>query len=316
MDQHIVTRSYLTAFCDSGLSRPSVWVVDLRQGQIRCAGPRNVATEVDYYSHTMPDGTINDGVEKVLHMVETHAAPILRNLRAGMFSLSSDDRGILAMFTALMLVRVRAFRDRVEALGAQAATALLRTAARLPNYFDERFYQRHGLTTTPEKQQQFREALSQATVTVDHEFSLQYILGAASVLESMLLDMGWTFLVSKGTPFITSDTPVTKTSERVLRRRPVGLKDADIEVTFPISSSVCLLVRWATDLNVRDVGESDVARVNRDRVRYAHEQVFASSQAAARSARAMYTKLRDRGEAHVKPVNLMIAEGEGPPRPV
>ena len=121
--------------------------------------------------------------------------------------------------------------------------------------------------------------------------------------------MGWTFLVSKGAPFITGDTPATKSSVKVDLRRPVGLKDSDIELTFPISPSVCLLARWARDLNVRDVGDPDVARVNRDRVRHAHEQVFASSEAAARSARTIYTKLRDRGEAHVKPVNLMIAEG-------
>src|SRR5207249_12317804 len=63
-----------------------------------------------------------------------------------------------------------------------------------------------------------------------------------------------------------------------LFRSPVGLSDSDIEVTFPISPCVCLLARWADDLTVREVGDAQVARVNRDRVRYAHEQVFASSE--------------------------------------
>jgi len=31
----------------------------------------------------------------------------------------------------------------------------------------------------------------------------------------------------------------------------VLLKDFDIELTFPISPYVCLLARWARDLNVR-----------------------------------------------------------------
>ena len=100
MDQHTVTGSYLAAFCDPGLSRPSVWVVDLRQNKIRCAAPRNVATEIDYYSRTLPDGTLGDGVEKVLARVETEAAPIIKKLRAGAFSLTGDDRGILAIFAS------------------------------------------------------------------------------------------------------------------------------------------------------------------------------------------------------------------------
>ncbi len=306
MDQHTVTRAYLEAFRDPALARPSVWVVDLRQNKIRRAAPRNVATEIDYYSRTLPDGTLGDGVEKVLARVETEAAPIIKKLRAGDFSLTGDDRGILAIFVAFMLVRVQAFRVCVEAFGAEAATALLRTAAGQPDYFEEHFIRRHGLAMTQERAAEYRQAVSQATVTVDHEFSLRYILQSALVLESILSRMGWTFLVSKGAPFITGDTPATKTSTKIDLRRPVGLRDSDIEVTFPISPSVCLLARWANDLKVREVGDAEVAHVNRDRVRYAHEQVFASSEAAARSARTIYTKLRDRGEAHLKPVNLIV----------
>ena len=316
MDQHTVTRSYLAAFCDPGLSRPSVWVVDLRQNKIRRAAPRNVATEIDYYSRTLPDGTLGDGVEKVLARVETETAAIIKKLRAGDFSLTGDDRGILAIFVAFMLVRVRAFRLCVESAGAEVMTAYLRMSAGQPDYFEEHFIRRHGLAMTPERAAEYRQAVSQATVTVDHESSLRYILQSALVLESILSRMGWTFLVAKGVPFITGDTPVTKSSAKVDLRRPVGLSDSDIEVTFPISPSVCLLARWANDLRVRQVGDAEVARVNRDRVRYAHEQVFASSEAAARSARTIYTKLRDRGEAHVKPVTFMIAEGDRAPRPV
>jgi hypothetical protein len=155
--------------------------------------------------------------------------------------------------------------------------------------------------------------VSEATVTVDHEFSLRYILQSALVLEEMLSRMGWTLLITKGGPFIIGDTPATKSSPKVDLRRPVGLRDSDIEVTFPISPSVCLLVCWTNDfLRVREVGDSEVAHVNRDRVRYAHEQVFASSEAAARSARTVYTKLRDRGEAHVKPVNMIVLQDERP----
>ncbi len=311
MDQHTVTRAYLEAFRDPALPRPSVWIVDLRQGKIRCAAPRNVATEVDYYSRTLPDGTLGDGVEKVLARVETEASPILKKLRTGDFSLTDDHRGILALFIGLMFVRVRAFRLCVESAGAEVMTAYLRMSAGLPDYFEEHFVRRHGLVMTPERAAEYREAMSQATVTVDHEFSLRYILQSALGLESILSRMVWTFLIAKGTPFITGDAPATKSSAKVDLRRPVGLSDSDIEVTFPISPGVCLLARWTGDLTVREVGDAQVARVNRDRVRYAYEQVFASSEAAARSARTIYTKLRDQGEAHVKPVNLIVLPGHG-----
>jgi hypothetical protein len=312
MDQHIVTRAYLEAFRDPALPRRSLWVVDLRQGRIRCAAPRNVATEVDYYSWTRPDGTLSDGVEKILARVETVSAPILKKIRAGDFSLTADDRSNLALFISLMFVRVRAFRLCVENAGADVMTAYVRFSAGRPDYFEEHFIRRHGLAMTAERAAEYREAMSQATVGVDHEFSLRYILQSALALESILSRMGWTFLVSKRDPFITGDTPATKSSEKVDLRRPVGLRDSDIDVTFPISPSVCLLARWTNDLRVREAGDAEVARVNRARVRYAHEQVFASSEAAARRARTVYTKLRDRGEAHVKPVNMIVLQDDGP----
>src|SRR5262249_15778477 len=155
----------------------------------------NVAIEIDYYSRTLPDGTLSDGVERVLARVETAAAPILKKLRARDFSLTPDDRDILALFVGMMFVRVRAFRLSVESVGAEVMTAYLRISAGKPDYFEEHFIRRHGLTMTPEGVAEYREAMSQATVTVDHEFSLRYILGSALALESLLSRMGWTFLV-------------------------------------------------------------------------------------------------------------------------
>jgi hypothetical protein len=82
--------------------------------------------------------TPGDGVEKILARIETETASIIKRLRN--FSLTGDDRGILALFVAFTLVRVRAFRVCVEDLGAGVATALLRMIRDRVRYAHEQVF--------------------------------------------------------------------------------------------------------------------------------------------------------------------------------
>ena len=85
---------------------------------------------------------------------------------------------------------------------------------------------------------------------------------------------------------------------------------------FPISPSVCLRAWWKDSQDVVEVGDSEVARVNRERVRFAEREVFASSESAAQTALQVYAELLEKGEAHANAISLMLIEGDGPLKPI
>ncbi len=91
MDQHTGTRAYLEAFVDPvtpSLHDPSVWVARLRAGTVKRRAPHNVAVEVDYYSRKLPSGEVVDRFEQMLSGLESDAAPVLRMIRSGEFTLT------------------------------------------------------------------------------------------------------------------------------------------------------------------------------------------------------------------------------------
>ncbi len=59
------------------------------------------------------------------------------------------------------------------------------------------------------------------TLEASPDMSLGYAFKAALAPVRFLLKMRWQFLVSKGEPFITGDTPVTKSNDRI-RPAPRG----------------------------------------------------------------------------------------------
>jgi hypothetical protein len=324
MKQHIVPRFYLEAFVDPATPEghePSLWECDLPAGRVRRHAPRNAATGPDYYSAVRDDGTKDDRAELLLGRVESDAAPVIRKVREGHFSLSEDDRVYLACFLSFLLVRIPAFRDRVHAPGERIATAMMRAHASHREYFEEHYIRKireRGLEMTPEEAEEFRQAMMQATMRPSPEFSLSHALNAFRMPAFLMFDMQWTFLRSSGgAPFITGDTPVTKRNPKVKAPHTAGLILADTEVTFPVSPSVCLRAHWSKDdPAVADISEDEVADINRERVRYAVKRVFASSEKAVRAALDVYVELLEAGEAHARTVNLMLIEGDEPPTPV
>jgi hypothetical protein len=328
MDQHTVTRSYIEAFCDPVTPErhaPSVWVTRLEEGSIKRRAPDNVAIEVDYYSRKLTTGEISDAFEQILSRLESDAAPVLRRVRDGHFTLTDDDRERLAIFVSFMMVRVPSFRKYLERAINSLAESLMRTGAQSSDYFQQRFLAsaiaKHSLSAEQVARMR-RLALNAGnpeegyTIQASPDMSLGYAFEAALAPVPFLLDMRWQFLISTGNPFITGDTPVTKSNAQIRPPRAAGVAHPHTEVTFPICPSVCLRAWWRRSQPVAEIADDEVARLNRERVRFADREIFASSQAAARTALGVYAELRQSGEAHAKPISLMLIEGSGPPKPL
>ncbi len=323
VDQHTVTRSYLEALCDPvtpELHDPSIWVVRLREGSIKRRAPHNVAVEVDYYSRRLPSGEVDDGFEQMLSGVESDAAPVLRRIRDGHFSLTDDERERLAIFVSFMMVRVPSFRKYVDRALNRTGEALMRATAQRPDYFARRLA-RHSLSAEQVAEMRHLwlndgDPKQGIILQASPDLSLGHALLAALAPVPYLLGMRWQFLVSKGDPFITGDTPVTKRNDRIRPPLAAGVGLPDTEVTFPISPSVCFRAWWKDGQDVVEIGDSEVARVNRERVRFAEREVFAPGEGAAQTALEVYAELLERGEAHANSISLMLIEGDAPPKPI
>src|SRR5258708_35557977 len=90
--------------------------------------------------------------------------------------------------------------------------------------------------------------LSQFEVRADRGFTLEMCLQAMQTPTHLFSQMGWVFL--KAPPnehFITGDNPVSHCAPgRPKSIFPVGLADKDVEITFPLSRTVCAVGAYRT----------------------------------------------------------------------
>jgi len=115
----------------------------------------------------------------------------------------------------------------------------MRTVAQSSHYFEKRFLEpaitKHSLSA--EQVGRMRHLALNAgnpeegyIIKAPPEMSLGYAFQVALAPVPCLLGMRWQFLVSKGDPFITGDTPVTRHNDRI--RPPlaagVGLRDTKV----------------------------------------------------------------------------------------
>lgn len=87
-----------------------------------------------------------------------------------------------------------------------------------------------------------------------------------------------------------------------------GLEMPGVEVSLPLSPSVCFVGSWKGLPGVRVIGNDRVSDFNRERVRHADRYVYASSEHAARAALETYARLRADGQAHATPVKFILWE--------
>jgi hypothetical protein len=314
MDQHYITRGYLSGFCDPETPErqmPWIWIGHLQEGRVTRRAPKNVATRPNYYS-VERDGRAEHAAEQLLSTIESNGVPILRKIRSGQFALSDEERAHLALFMGFMVTRTPGFRGFMERAAGKHAESVMRVMAQHPEYFrrtaraaaeaaghsvtDEQIERARLSGLAPE-----RHYIVRGTV----EFSLAQALKLAETPGREMLAMRWHFAVTPAhEPFITSDAPVTW-------RHPsgvAGLRRRRTEMSFPISPQICLNGTHTEPEGVQDATPERVRDLNRERVRFADTQAFANTEAAGEQAVKTYGVLRDAGQAHASPFRLFVVE--------
>lgn len=245
--QHIVPRFYLSKFCDQeGL----VWTYS---GGDRPRGdkPEATAIETNFYSPIGAYGERVDEAEKLLSVIEGNAAPLWDNLCEGKV-LVGEEREHIALFLATQYLRspstVRAGAEMMALLAHQTAQFIAANKDAHDQSVDD-YEDDTGNKISPEEREKMREFLSDA-----NNFSINVLrsaglpmLGGIGNLAQIFLDMKWVVGRSKDQHLITSDSPVTRTSDPRTHSLVYGdgaFANKTVRVSFPLTPTRIIELTW------------------------------------------------------------------------
>jgi Protein of unknown function (DUF4238) len=288
---HYVPQFYLNYFCSEGAS--TLWVYEKGSARPRSQTPYNTAVEGGLYALTV-DGRKDDLVERNLSEIESVTKPILdRWQQHGALPLPEEIM-IVVQFLALLHVRVpRMIATIEEAMEITAIEGTKLFAERQPDVIREIVRSRppaQGIDApTPEEfLDSIRNLEKHFKVVVNREASVAESFKLAPRLVRELHEMEWWLCdAPPGKFLITSDTPLcayVPTSEtKGIFGSGLGLKN--VELSFPISPRVCLLLHRHGGGERRGRFTSNIVRCMNARMVTTAERFVFSPQQSSRVAR-------------------------------
>lgn len=272
--QHWVPKTYLGAWCDPNLKNRAVHRYSTDGVYLDWRPPSRICAADDLYTITGPNGERDLAVEHALNKLEDAFARTRRKLLEPGLPLTTKARHELIWFIAALRNRTpamrdhfQAFLDRVLEVGESAERAMKRA-------------------TPEERQRMARASMSPTSRGADKSMSLSewrklargtfgerlpsHITAEAELLERMQLVI---LRAPAGQSFITSDSPVAWWDPTVWpkRRQPLGLRMPNIQITLPLSPTMCALVSHHPTPEYIDVYVGDVVELNARTLAFCNE---------------------------------------------
>lgn len=228
MGDHYVPQAYLRGFA-AAQSADSIWVYDKVQKMFFRTNVKNVAQEKDFYGPEIEIALNSD--------IENPANPVLEKLRQRE-AITDNERYSLSVYIAVMLSRVPHRRAKVrERLPAEIESTIQR-------YIDTI---NHIAATTD-----IQPEIVQRRLRELEELRLKYraeppepVIKQINIprpnekIVQLIYSMIWRFLITDrgSTRFVTTDNPA-------FFFESYGFGREKSELSFPISSQMCLLGNW------------------------------------------------------------------------
>lgn len=277
---HYVPRFLLAGFTPSGTQSDQLWSFDREHSRPVRRPPRSVAFERDYYSVEVP-GQPADLIESFFSLVESIAAPIIRDMIANRVMPTGTDYADLMYFLGLMNGRSPAFRDLLVGFPEELAHDVVKLLAS-----SRENYEIGTRGFPPDKKPPFEKiqkwAKEEKFVEVANP-SVLHVQGAMFGLDGGVVDLlgnrKWSILFAEegGVQFICSDNPISIRSSRAPFEHfiPPGVAYLETDFILPIHRTVALLGCFEGRSDVHDVGDEVVASINTRTMRSARRFIFA-----------------------------------------
>jgi len=259
---HYLPQMYLSRFAVGDL----LHVYDRETKKLRRDKPRNVAVITDYYTLVMDTGR-NDEVEYgFLAGIEGAAAPALARLARGE-TISGNEHGVIAVFLALLCVRVPRFDEAFSKANQELARITFRRLAGTPQLAAKFLARQKG--SASHSAEQFSEFVNSDRFTMppDQNERIRQMIKMAEPLVAAFEQMDWWLLRPGGAMrFVTSDAPMGLIP---LPEAPVayGCRTPNVLRFVALSPETCLLLADCTGerpiLAQKVITDEDVAEINR-----------------------------------------------------
>jgi hypothetical protein len=221
LGQHYIPQFYLKGFTNDG----KIWVHDRRVRRSFVSKPKSIANENGMYSNE---------IEIVLNeMIELPAMPAIASIR-NFEPITREERSAFAHYIVALIKRVPEGRIRSHyLLGDVVEKERIQLLRELDAIEQEKLGNSVSISTVRERINNYLDA-------VKHDPPAEYwhsrlVPEDNALMVTELEKMTWSFLRSTDSAFLTSDNPVFFFTE-------IGIGNPLSELSFPISSSVCL---WA-----------------------------------------------------------------------
>lgn len=279
--QHYIPSSYLAAWCDPDTPahmQPYVWTFDTSGGAGRKRAPRNLFTETDIYTISMPDGSRDLRVEHELSKLEKGLKTLVVEFVARRRQLPHPQQAKLIVFIAAMHGRTPQAREIQRTLW--------------QDILDVAELQEHDFATSSATEivraAEVPRRAPSSQVRLDNlrraiKSPMQFLLpGAIDDGLPMLSQMTMTIMYTDEPSFITSDSPVTWFDPTVARdeflTHKSSLSDKGIEVAMPLSPWHTIILHHPKSSCVKPVrytraSASTAVALNRRTAHYADKAI-------------------------------------------
>ena len=279
--QHIVPRFYLAKFSDeSGY----VWTYSAK-GEPLGRKPEATAVETNFYSPIGAEGERYDEAEETLKTRRYKTGPLWDDLSLGKV-MGGEDREMIAIFVAAQYLRSpSSIRAGAEMMGA-IANKLAQVSASNKKWHDQTIdsYEADtGEKIPPEDREKMREFIGSSdnfTLGVLRDAGLP-MLGAIGNLADIIYRMKWVVGRSKDQHLITSDCPVTRTSDPATHHPIYGdgaFANKTARVNFPLSPYEMLEMSWVGGERDRivEIPKQMAREMNKNRAIHAERFAYSS----------------------------------------
>lgn len=235
ISHHYLPQVYLRRFTPRD-NRKLLWEFDKSTGTLIESSPKKSGCEDYYHAFKRQDGTLDtDSIEIELGRIETKIDAVYEAIRMQK-PLSAAEWRAFHVFAGSMSVRVPAFIGMFHEFASEVLNHSFEIIKTQPDFIKRS----QELGVPP-------EILANCEASADRDLSLLMCLQSMNTPIQIFSQMAWQFVQTSGTKyFITGDRPVFHCvpDQKPASIFPPGLADKDIEVTFPLSKTICAVGAW------------------------------------------------------------------------
>lgn len=278
---HYVPQFYLRGFVKD-LGHPRLFAVDTTERKSFHPSPKDVAVELDFHTIDL-SGKPSDIVEKTIAKMESEFAPAVARIRESQSVADNEDRSLLFMLIAMLLLKNPGMRKRISKPFGELALTTMAMEASDPKRWALKMEQakKEGTIEKDADTDKLRDLLLKGDafkVGLSVEGHLYFESQLLNGIAGMLAQRHWVLLRTskERTGFITSDNPVTLSwYDQQGTPYPPGLGLRNTQLLFPIANELAAMGTFECPSRLLDASDGVIAGFNGNTIIQRNRQVYA-----------------------------------------